>query len=293
MVRIKVQQQAVVEPEWLLAHLHDPGLRVVEVDVEPKPYDDGHIDGAAGWLLHRDLEDPVRRDVPTPEQMAELLGRSGIGPDTTIVLYGDGNNRSATWAFWVLTYYRHKKLLLLNGGRTRWHGLGLPLTKSPSTIRSQAYPVPQSNSRVRAQRTDILRRLGTPDFTLVDVRTPAEYRGEDDPTHPQTGIVRLGHIPGAVLQPWDEAVTHEGAFRSIDQLRTMYDRKGVRADTEVVVYCRLGVRASYTWFVLRHLLGYPDVRNYDGSWTEWGNLIGVPVERGAAQTGGHAQAAGR
>ena len=271
---------AIVEPQWLLDHLHDANLRIVEVDVDPKAYHEGHIEGAVLWSLHSDLEDTVRRDVPTPEQAATLLGRSGISPDTTVVLYGDGNNRSATWGFGILTYYRHKKVLLLHGGRTRWRALGLPLTQGVPVPRPTVYPVPTSNPRIRASRTDILRRLNTPGFRLLDVRTSAEYRGENDPGHSQAGISRLGHIPGAVFQPWDEAAGPDGAFRPVEELRRLYEEHGVRPNQDIVAYCRLGVRASYTWFVLRYLLGYPNVRNYDGSWTEWGNLIGVPIERG-------------
>ena len=270
----------VVEPQWLLEHLDDPRVRVVEVDVDPALYHQGHLPGAVLWELHRDLEDPVRRDLPTPERLAELLGRSGVGPDTTVVLYGDGNNRSATWGFWVLAYYRHRNARLLNGGRVRWQAMGLPLTTETPRLEPRFYPVPRPDRRVRARHTDILRRLGSADLRLVDVRTAAEYRGEDDPDHPQTGIARLGRIPGAVHQPWDEAAGPDGTFRPVEELRRLYQGRGVLPEQEVVTYCRLGVRASYTWFVLRHLLGYPRVRNYDGSWTEWGNLVGVPIAKG-------------
>jgi thiosulfate/3-mercaptopyruvate sulfurtransferase len=211
--------------------------------------------------------------------MAELLSRSGIGNDTTVVLYGDGMDRSATWAFWLLKYYRHRDVRILNGGRQKWLAEGRPLSKDvPSRPRAN-YEVGLSVPSLRATRDYILARLSRPSFQPLDTRSREEFMGVDHPAHPQTGIQRLGRLPGAVHLEWDEAAASDGAFLPPDRLRKMYQGLGVTPDRDVVTYCRLGIRASYSWFVLKYLLGYPRVRNYDGSWTEWGNLVGVPIER--------------
>jgi len=272
--------RALVDTRWLARRLKDSRLAVVEVDSHPEEgYDLGHVPGAILWRLHADLEDPVRRDIPTASAMAELLSGSGIGNDTTIVLYGDGNNRSATWAFWLLKYYHHRDVRILNGGRKKWLADGLSLTTdAPSRSRTE-YAAGAPAPTLRASRDYILAHLGRDGFTPLDTRSRDEFLGVDHPDHPQTGIQRLGRLPGAVHLEWDEAATTDGAFLPADRLRELYGRLGVTADREVVTYCRLGIRASYSWFVLKHLLGYPRVRNYDGSWTEWGNLVGAPIER--------------
>ncbi len=273
------QAQVLVEPQWLESHLGDPSLAVVETDVDPGFYQRGHIPGAILWDLHKELEDQVTRDLPSPEQMEGLLSRSGISPDTTIVLYGDGNNRSATWAFWLLKYYQHPDVRLLNGGRVRWEKEGRPLTTQVPQPRPTRYRIQGTDPSLRATRDFILARLKSPGLRLVDVRTDKEYRGEEDPAHPQIGIQRLGHIPGAVHLPWERAAQEDGSFLPAEELARMYQEHQVTPQDDVVAYCRLGVRASYTWFVLKYLLGYPKVRVYDGSWTEWGNLVGAPIER--------------
>lgn len=270
--------RALVDTRWLARHLNDPHIAVVEVDSDTSAYRQGHIPGAVLWDLHRDLEDPVTRDLPSPSALEELLSRSGISNETTVVLYGDGKNRSATWAFWLLKYYRHRDARILNGGRQRWLSDGRPLSQDvPSRLRADYVAGPPAPS-LRAVRDYILPRLGKAGFQPLDTRSREEFMGIDHPDHPQTGIQRLGRLPGAVRLEWDEAAASDDTFLPAAQLRAKYQSLGVTPDKEVVTYCRLGVRASYSWFVLKYLLGFPRVRNYDGSWTEWGNLVGVPIE---------------
>ena len=275
---------ALASTEWVAAHLEDPSVVIAEVNTDLEAgYRQGHVPGAVGWNLHADVEDKTRRDVPSIRQFEELLGRSGVSNDTTVVLYGDGNNRSATWAFWVMKYYRHEDVRLMNGGRKRWLDEGRPLSiEVPSPV-AKTYKAGVPDRSLRAQRDYIVSSLRNRSVRLLDTRTLEEYTGVPDSAAatPQPEIYSKGRIPGAIHVPWDEAANEDGTFRPIDDLRRMYEEKGITPDAEVIPYCRLGVRASYTWFVLKYLLGYDQVRNYDGSWTEWGNMVGMPIESDA------------
>ena len=278
--------EVLVDTDWVAEHLGDPSVVTVEVNTDLQAgYDQGHVPGAVGWSLHTDLEDQTRRDIPPMSQLEGLLGRSGIDNDTTVALYGDGNNRSATWAFWVLKYYRHKDVRLMNGGRQRWLDEGRPLTTEPPTPETKSYKGGVPDRSLRATKDHIVSSLRSPSTRLLDTRTEEEYRGtvSSAPGTTQAGIYRTGRIPGAVLLPWDEGATPDGTFKPAEELSRMYLDRGVSPDQEVITYCRLGMRASYSWFVLKYLLGYDRVRNYDGSWTEWGNSVGVPIETGASQ----------
>jgi len=280
--------EALVSTEWVLEHLYDDSVVVAEVNTNlDADYRQGHVPGAVGWGLHTDLEDQVRRDIPAVAQIEGLLGRSGIGNDTTIVLYGDGNNRSATWAFWLLKYYRHKDVRMMNGGRAKWLEEGRPVSTEEPAPAPRTYRAGVQDRSLRAMRDYIVSNLGKPSFKPLDTRDYEEYSGEltSSPGTPQGGIYRAGRIPGAVHLPWGDGAADDGTFRPAGELRQLYESKGMAPSNEVVAYCRLGVRASYSWFVLKYLLGYQRVRNYDGSWTEWGNSTGVPIETDATQSG--------
>jgi thiosulfate/3-mercaptopyruvate sulfurtransferase len=273
--------EVLVTTEWVAQHLDDPKVRVVEVDVDTAAYDTGHIPGAVGWHWKRDLEDPITRDIAGKEQLEELLSRSGIANDTTVVLYGDNNNWFAAYAFWLLKYYGHDDARIMDGGRKKWIEEGRPFTTEvPSYPRSQ-YRAKDPDPEIRALRDYIFASLRRPDLALVDVRSPAEYRGEllAPENLPQEGAQRGGHIPGAKNIPWSMAVREDGTFKDPEELRRIYQEQGITPDKEVIAYCRIGERSAHTWFVLKYLLGYPKVRNYDGSWTEWGSLVGAPIER--------------
>jgi thiosulfate/3-mercaptopyruvate sulfurtransferase len=273
--------KVLVETEWLAGNLSRAGMRLVEVDVDPTVYEKGHIEGAVGWNWKRDLQDQVSRNIAPKEALEELLGRSGITPETTIVLYGDNNNWFAAYAYWALKYYGHDRVQLVDGGRVKWEKEGRPYTTEVPTYQATQYRFHASpNEKIRAYRDHVLAEIGK--AGLVDVRSPKEYSGEllAPENLPQEGAQRGGHIPTAVSIPWGTAVNPEnGAFKSLDELKEIYGGRGITANKEVIAYCRIGERSAHTWFVLRELLGYPDVKNYDGSWTEWGSLIGVPIER--------------
>jgi len=269
-----------VSTEWVQQHLGDPDIRLVEVDVDTTAYDSGHIPGAIGFNWQTQLQHQVRRDIITREEFEQLLGESGIGNEHTVVLYGDNNNWFAAYAFWLFTIYGHEKLYLMDGGRKKWVAENRPLTtERPNYARTQ-YRAKEPNLHLRAFSTQVMQALNNPRVALVDVRSPQEFTGEviAPPGMTETAQ-RGGHIPGAVNIPWSQAVNEDGTFKSADELRALYAGKGVTPDKQVIAYCRIGERSSHTWFVLRYLLGYPDVRNYDGSWTEWGNLVGAPIER--------------
>ena len=277
--------EVLVSTEWVAEHLEDPSIIVVEVNTDLQAeYHQGHVPGAVGWGLHTDLEDQVRRDIPGVGQMESLLGRSGIDNDTAIVLYGDGNNRSATWAFWVLKYYRYQDVRLINGGRRKWLDEGRPVSTEVPLPDAKTYKVSAPDRSLRAMKEYIVQNLVNRSVKLLDTRTPEEYSGQQtaSPGSAQDDIYRKGRIPGAIHVPWDDGATEDGTFRPAEELRDLYAGKGLGTSDEVIPYCRLGVRASYSWFVLKYLLGYPRVRNYDGSWTEWGNAAGVPIETDAA-----------
>ena len=276
-----VHPEALVDADWVEAHLHDPKVRLIEVDVDTAAYEQGHIPGAVGFNWQRELQDQTIRAPLSPAHLEELMSRAGVSNDTTIVLYGDNNNWFAAWALWILKYYGHQDVRLLDGGRVKWVADKRELTTEIPSYPRTTYHTQSPDAAIRALRDQVLAQLGRSDITLVDVRSPAEYSGEllAPANLPQEGAQRGGHIPGAANIPWSQAVREDGTFKSADELRSLYEGKGVTANKEVIAYCRIGERSSHTWFVLHYLLGYPEVRNYDGSWTEWGSLIGVPIEK--------------
>ncbi len=276
--------ERLVTTAWLAEHLDaDPGdLAVVESDEDVLLYDTGHIPGSVKVDWHTELNDPVTRDYVDAEGFAQLMAEKGIGRDTTVVVYGDKNNWWAAYALWVFTLFGHPDVRLLDGGRAKWLAEERPMARDVPTRPRTDYPVVQrDDAAVRAFKDDVLAHLGKP---LIDVRSPGEYSGEllHMPDYPQEGAVRGGHIPGAKNVPWALAAAEDGTFSNRDELAAIYEGEtGLSPDDEVVAYCRIGERSSHTWFVLTHLLGYPQVRNYDGSWTEWGNSVRVPIERGS------------
>jgi len=272
--------QALVSPEWAREHLDDGNVRFVEVDVDTTVYAESHLPGAVAWDWTTQLADNVRRDLPSREDFSTLLSRSGIGPYTHVVLYGDNNDWFAAWAYWQLKLFAWRRVSLLDGGRRYWLDNGFPITTDVPSYPETGIQLPEPSHALRALRDDILPRLGLGDIALVDVRSPAEYKGEviAPPGMTETAQ-RGGHIPGAVSIPWSQAVRDNGRFRSLEELRELYGSKGVTPERDVIAYCRIGERSSHTWFVLHELLGYPQVRSYDGSWTEWGSMVGVPIEK--------------
>ncbi len=270
---------AIIETQWVADHHNDPNVRLVEVDVDTNAYDEGHILGAVGWNWHTQLQQDIVRDLITRDELDKLLGSSGIDPRTTVVLYGDNNNWFAAWAYWQMKYYGHVDVRLMNGGRSKWVAEGRPLSTEPPTEHLKSYSASFPLHSIRAMRDAVIEHLGT--AALVDVRSPKEFSGEllAPEALPQEGSQRGGHIPGAVNIGWAQAVREDGTFKPADELAEIYGAQGVTPDKEVITYCRIGERASHTWFVLKELLGYDDVRNYDGSWTEWGSSVGLPIER--------------
>jgi thiosulfate/3-mercaptopyruvate sulfurtransferase len=269
-----------VSADWAQQHLSDPGVRFIEVDVDTSSYSQSHIPGAVGWDWTSQLSDGIRRDIVSSGDLAELLSRSGVGRDTHIVLYGDNNNWFAAWAYWQLRLHGWQKVSLLNGGRRYWLDNGLPVTVDAPSHPLTNVTLPPTDPSLRAFRDDILPRLGDPGLSLVDVRSPAEFNGEviAPPGMTETAQ-RAGHIPGATSAPWAQTVREDGTFKSADELKAHYAARGVTPDKDVIAYCRIGERSSHSWFVLHELLGYPRVRNYDGSWTEWGSMVNVPIEK--------------
>ncbi|MBA2487887.1 MAG: sulfurtransferase [Chloroflexi bacterium] len=273
--------KALVDADWAQQHLDDPGVRFVEVDVDTSAYQQGHLPGAVAWDWTSQLSDGIRRDIVSRQDLARLLSQSGIGNDTHIVLYGDNNNWFAAWAYWQLKLHGWERVSIMDGGRKYWMEKGLATTTDAPSHAPTDVEVAERSDDLRAFRDDILPRIGEAGMALVDVRSPAEYAGEvfAPPGVTSEGAQRKGHIPGAASIPWAQAVTEDGRFKSPDELKSLYEGKGVTPDKEVVAYCRIGERSSHSWFVLHELLGYPRVRNYDGSWTEWGSMVNVPIER--------------
>jgi thiosulfate/3-mercaptopyruvate sulfurtransferase len=273
--------EVLVSTEWVAQNLNAPNTRLVEVDVDTTAYDQGHIPGAVGWNWQTQLQDNVRRDLIDREALEALLGKSGIGNDTTILLYGDNNNWFAAYAFWQLKYNGHKDVRLINGGRKKWLEEKRPLSTEPPRITPTTYKAGPTDESIRAYRDDVRGVVeGKRRGQLVDVRSADEFTGKiiAPPGMTETAQ-RAGHIPGAANVPWAQAAAEDGTFKSAEALATLYHSKGVtgKGVDEVIAYCRIGERSSHTWFVLKYLLGYDNVKNYDGSWTEWGNLIGAPV----------------
>ena len=271
-----------VSTEWLAEHLDDDGLVVIESDEDVLLYETGHIPGSVKVDWHTDLQDPVARDYLDGVAFAQLMSEKGITRDSTLVFYGDNFNWWAAYALWVFTLFGHPDVRLLDGGRQKWESEGRPMTRDVTVVEKTEYPVVErSDAEIRAFRDDVLAHIGT-DKPLVDVRSPEEFSGEllHMPNYPQEGTLRGGHIPGASSVPWKRAANEDGTFRSLAELQAIYtDEQGIPADAEVIAYCRIGERSSHTWFVLKHLLGYENVRNYDGSWTEWGNGVRLPIEK--------------
>ncbi len=273
---------ATVTVGWAREHLDDPKVRLVEVDVDTGAYETGHLPGAVGFNWVTQLTDTVKRDLVSREDLQALLRQAGIDDDTTIVFYGDNSNWFAAWAYWQLRYQGLDNVKLLDGGRKKVEAAGLPLTTEAAHHAPGKITLPENTrEELRAYRDQVLAGIGT-ERGLVDVRSPEEYRGElAAPAHlPQEAAQRKGHIPGAVNVPWASAVADDGTFRPIDELRELYRARGISPESEVVAYCRIGERSSHSWFVLSEMLGYPRVRNYDGSWTEYGSLVGAPIETG-------------
>jgi len=273
--------EVLVSTEWVAEHLRDPKVRLVEVDVDTSAYEQGHIAGAVGWNWQTQLQDGVRRDLLDKAAWEGLLGRSGISNDTAIVLYGDNNNWFAAYAFWQLKYYGHGDVRLVNGGRKKWVAENRPLTKEEPKFLAAQYKAKAPDETVRAYREQVNSAVKKQTAAkLVDVRSVDEFTGKiiAPPGMTETAQ-RAGHIPGAVNVPWSQAANEDGTFKTAEALQQLYGGKGVDGQGEVIAYCRIGERSSHTWFVLKYLLGFGNVKNYDGSWTEWGNLVGAPIEK--------------
>lgn len=269
-----------VTTQWVADHLSDTHVKLIEVDVDTSAYDEGHVPGAIGFAWNTQLQDRVRRDILGREDLHELLSAAGVGDEDSIVLYGDNSNWFAAYAFWLLRMYGHRDLRLMDGGRKKWIEERRPLSKETPRGPRTDYKASEPDGSLRAHRSLVQESLGRDDHALVDVRSPAEFTGEIlAPPGLSETAQRGGHIPGAESIPWSHAVREDGTFKSEGELRALYHGKGITPDKEVITYCRIGERSSHTWFVLKHLLGYDRVRNYDGSWTEWGSMIDMPIER--------------
>ena len=274
--------EVLVDTGWVADHLNDPKVRVVESNEDILLYDQGHVPGAIKIDWVSDLNDPVVRDYLDREHFEKLLSAKGISNDTTVVFYGDKNNWWATYAFWVFKLFGHKDARIMNGGRAKWIAEGRELTKEVPNYPAGSYKAPERDDKtIRAFRDQVREHIKKSGVALVDVRSPQEYSGERThmPEYPQEGTLRGGHIPTAASIPWAQAVKEDSTFKSRADLEALYGGKGVTPDKDVIAYCRIGERSSHTWFVLTYLLGYPKVRNYDGSWTEWGNGVGLPIEK--------------
>jgi len=269
-----------VDTQWVENHLNDDSIRVVEVDENPALYAEAHIPGAIGFDWKRDLQDQVRRDFLAPVEFGELFGSRGISNEHTVVLYGDRNNWFAAYTYWYLKYYGHHNVKLMNGPREKWISEGRPTTTDVPRYESQSFSAQEGDEAIRAYREEVLAALESA-TRLVDVRSPQEFSGEliAMAGYEQEGAQRAGHIPGAASVPWAQAVREDGTFKPADELRELYQGKGVIDGNPIIAYCRIGERSAHTWFVLHELLGEGDVKNYDGSWTEWGNMVAVPIEK--------------
>ena len=276
--------EVLVSTQWAADHLNDPKIRLVEVDVDTTAYDQGHIPGAVGWNWQSQLQDNIRRDLIDKPTLERLLGQSGISNDTTILLYGDNNNWFAAYALWQLKYYGHQDVRLINGGRKKWLEQKRPLTTDATKVAPATYRATAPDESIRARKESIFAFIEKKKpAQLVDVRSVDEFTGKIiAPPGMSETAQRAGHIPGAANIPWAQAANEDGTFKSADALRELYAKQGINGSEEVIAYCRIGERSSHTWFVLKYLLGFDNVKNYDGSWTEWGNLVGAPIEKEAA-----------
>jgi thiosulfate/3-mercaptopyruvate sulfurtransferase len=276
----KVMANVLVNTDWVAQHATDTGVRVVEVDVDTGAYDQGHVPGAAGWNWTTELCDTLVRDIVPAPKLEELLGKSGIDNKTTIVLYGDNNNWFAAWAFWQLKIYGHDDVRIMDGGRKKWLGEGRELSTEKASFKAATYKAGAPDLSLRAFLPEVQQAVAGKKTALVDVRSPAEFTGEilAPPGLPET-CQRGGHIPGATSIPWGKNCNDDGTFKSFDELKALYAEKGITGDQPVIAYCRIGERSSLTWFAMKYLLGFDNVKNYDGSWTEWGNLVGAAVEK--------------
>ncbi|MBA3806923.1 MAG: sulfurtransferase [Solirubrobacterales bacterium] len=275
-------KDVLVEAQWLEQHLNDEEIRIIEVDENHTLYAAAHIPGAIGLDWQQDLQDPLRRDFLGPEDFGRLFGSRGVSGEHTIVLYGDRNNWFAAYTYWYLKYYGHERVLLLNGPREKWIADGRPTSTAVPDYPAAEFAAQPGDDAIRAYRDEVLAAVDAP-TRLVDVRSPAEFAGEivSPSGYEHEGAQRAGHIPSAASVPWTQAVQEDGTFKSAQELRDLYTGKGVLNGEEIIAYCRIGERSAHTWFVLHELLGHEQVKNYDGSWTEWGSLVGVPVETGA------------
>jgi thiosulfate/3-mercaptopyruvate sulfurtransferase len=273
-------KDVLVDTDWVEQHLNDDSIRIVEVDENPALYAEAHIPGAIGFDWKTDLQDQVKRDFLGPEEFGELFGSRGISNDHTIVLYGDRNNWFAAYTYWYLRYYGHDNVRLMNGPREKWISEGRPTSTDVPAFDSQTFTAREGDESIRAYRDEVLAALDS-NTSLVDVRSPQEYSGEliAMAGYEQEGAQRAGHIPGAASVPWAQAVKEDGTFKDADELRQLYRDRGVVNGNPIIAYCRIGERSAHTWFVLHELLGQDDVKNYDGSWTEWGNMVAVPIEK--------------
>jgi len=273
--------EMLVSTEWLAENLDNPSIRVVESDEDILLYEIGHIPGAVKLDWHTDLQDQVKRDFVDKETFEALLEERGIGNDTTVVFYGDKNNWYATYALWLFKYYGHEDTRILDGGRVKWEAEGRQYTRDASTFDRASYTAKEPDDSIRAFREDVLKQVESGSPALVDVRSPAEYTGEllHAIGYPQEGAQRAGHVAGARNIPWGTAAQPDGTFKPVDELQALYTNEGLTGDKDIIAYCRIGERSSHTWFVLTYLLGYGNVRNYDGSWTEYGSLVNVPIEK--------------
>ncbi len=274
--------EVLVETDWVNDHLNDTSIRIAEVDYDPTAnYNLGHIPGAVLLDWKTDMNDPVKRDILSQKQLEEVLSKAGVTLGTKLVLYGDFNNWFAAFAFWILNYYGVENVVLMNGGRKKWIAEDRAISKDTPSYQRTSFKSRSQNENVRTYLDYVKQSLKQPNKLLVDVRSPAEFTGTitAPPEYPNEHAQRGGHIPGAVNIPWSQAVKEDGTFKAAEDLATLYQSHGVTADKEVITYCRIGERSSFTWFVLKYLLGYPNVKNYDGSWTEWGNMVRNPIEK--------------
>ena len=274
--------EVLVDTQWVMDHLNDKEVRIAEVDYDPTAnYNLGHVPGAVLFDWKKDINDPVTRNIFSKQTCEDLMQKAGINNNTILVLYGDFNNWFAAFAFWAVKYYGFKDLRLMNGGRKKWLEEDRPISKDIPQYQRGSFKATEPDKSIRAYLNEVKEALDKENIAMVDVRSPKEFTGEilAPPEYPTEHAQRGGHIPGASNIPWSQAVKDDGTFKSIEELKQMYQSKGIIPDKEIIAYCRIGERSSHTWFVLKYLLGYPDVKNYDGSWTEWGNMVDNPIEK--------------